>query len=85
MHVQPRKQAAQGSSRAGSGYGGVQTITVTIIFVILATIAVALRFLARRMKHVQFAVEDYMVLVALVCVNPLFPSAPSSRENEGEK
>lgn len=43
-------------------------IIINVIFVVLATIAVALRFIARRMKRTSFFLEDYLILLALVCL-----------------
>ncbi|KAI9760262.1 MAG: hypothetical protein M4579_001776 [Chaenotheca gracillima] len=45
---------------------GVQIIIVTIVFLMLATTAVCLRFYARYMRRVQCVIEDYMVLAALI-------------------
>lgn len=68
MDLRLRDQIA---SRSTSGYGlhydGVKLIIVNGLFIILATIAVILRFVARRMKRAPFFVEDYLLLIALVC------------------
>src|SRR5204862_2380102 len=42
----------------------------TIITLILAVIAVALRFLARRLIRSPIWLDDWLILVALVCSNP---------------
>ena len=35
----------------------------------LATLAVALRFFARHIKHLSYDVDDYLVVVGLVCAS----------------
>lgn len=42
------------------------TVIVSCIFPVLATVAVALRFYARRKKALSFRTDDYAVLLALV-------------------
>jgi len=42
------------------------TIIVSCIFPLLATVAVALRFYARRLKALAFRIDDFAVLLALV-------------------
>lgn len=46
--------------------GSVRTIIVNLTFVFLATVAVVLRFFARRIRRTEFFIEDYMILIALV-------------------
>jgi hypothetical protein len=47
-----------------------------IITPILAIIAVALRFLARRLVHASIWLDDWLTLVALVCCSPPKKSPP---------
>ena len=42
------------------------TIIVSIVFPLLATLAVALRLYARRCKSLRLGPDDYVILVALV-------------------
>ena len=59
-------------SRTTSGLGAddkVQLLIIAIVFPILATTAVILRFIARRMKHARLVASDYWIIVALVYLN----------------
>ncbi|KAF2236500.1 hypothetical protein EV356DRAFT_59469 [Viridothelium virens] len=46
----------------------VTTIAVGIVMATLASIAVALRFRARRVRKVSFKADDYAVVIALICL-----------------
>ena len=46
--------------------GGRQTVSVTIIFSVIATICVGMRFWARRIRNITPLLEDWMVVGALV-------------------
>lgn len=48
-------------------------VIVPVIMVVLATLCVALRFRARRLQKAQFAFDDWLCFVALVC----FTSIPA--------
>ena len=41
-------------------------IVVSSVLAVLASIAVALRFLARRLKGLRIWVDDYLIVIALV-------------------
>ena len=45
---------------------GVELLVIATSILFLATIAVALRFVSRRIKRVRLAADDYMIIVALV-------------------
>lgn len=42
-------------------------IAANLVVAISATIAVALRFLARLIQKVRFQADDFLILLALVC------------------
>ena len=42
-------------------------ITISVIFISLATIAVVLRFYARRIKALKVGWDDWTILITLVC------------------
>ena len=42
----------------------------SIVLIVLATVAVILRLVSRRVKKIAFAADDYMVVVALVILEP---------------
>lgn len=65
-HLQPRAYVKSRSTGPKFDHDSIKFIIVDAILVILATLAVILRFLARRIKRSPFYLEDYMVLVALV-------------------
>lgn len=44
----------------------------SIVFIAAATIAVALRLVARRLKKLSWAADDYLVVVALLLVYGMF-------------
>ena len=45
---------------------GVELLVIAVVILLLATLAVALRFVSRRIKRVRWAADDYMIIVALV-------------------
>ena len=45
---------------------GVELLVIAVVILSLATLAVALRFVSRRIKRVRWAADDYMIIVALV-------------------
>lgn len=45
---------------------GSAIVAVNLVVAILATIAVALRFLARYIQKIGFKSDDYLILLALV-------------------
>lgn len=47
--------------------GARMTIIITVL-VFLATVAVAMRFLARRKLRMKLGADDYLCLVALICL-----------------
>lgn len=56
-------------SRTTSGLGAddkAQLLIISIVFPTLATMAVILRFISRRMKHARLVANDYWIIVALV-------------------
>lgn len=67
MYLQSRAEMGSGSTRPRLYPAGVKILIINVICLLLATTAVALRFLARRMKRVSFFLEDYMVVLGLVC------------------
>lgn len=64
------KSIPSSSSQTLSG-GGVTAIVLSVVFSVLASIAVGLRFYARRVKRVGVLLEDWLILAALVCVQEL--------------
>ena len=50
-------------------------VIVSSIFSLVATLAVVLRFYARRLKLQPFQADDYLVLLALVCARRTGTSA----------
>lgn len=46
---------------------GPGIVAANLVVAILATIAVALRFLARYIQKIGFESDDYLILLALVC------------------
>lgn len=44
----------------------IAAATCSVIFAVLATMAVALRFYARRIQSLAYGADDYIVLLALV-------------------
>ena len=48
---------------------GPQTVAVSSVFAVLATLAVAGRLCSRRVKRVAYGADDYMIVVALVCIS----------------
>jgi len=45
---------------------GVTQLVVTVIFTLLAIIAVVLRLASRRLSKVKIQLDDYIIIVALV-------------------
>lgn len=58
---------ALSSHRNDLSGGGTTAIVLSFLFTSLATIAVALRFWTRRIKRIGTFIEDWLILVALVC------------------
>ncbi|KAI4225288.1 MAG: hypothetical protein L6R36_004032 [Xanthoria steineri] len=54
-----------------NGNPGVAQLVVAIVFAILATLSVVLRFVARRMSRVYPSMNDYMIVVALYVLHPV--------------
>ena len=51
--------------------GGATAVVLSVVFSVLASIAVGLRFYIRRVKRVGVLLEDWLILAALVCVQEL--------------
>ena len=46
-----------------------RSVTIALVFAFsLSTIAVALRLLARKMTGSKFFLDDYLIVIALVCI-----------------
>lgn len=54
-------------------------VAVTTFCIIIATIAVALRLLARRQFHVKLWWDDYVAVIALVGFAPQVASSPPTQ------
>ena len=52
---------------------GVMLVAVTSAFLALALVAVALRVWSRRLKRTALVTNDYLVLLALVCLSKDLP------------
>ena len=48
------------------GDRGLQLIIISVVFGSLATVAVALRLMSRRIKRKNLAADDYWIILALV-------------------
>ena len=44
----------------------LKLLVLSVVFLFLATSAVALRFISRRVKRVGLAADDYWIIIALV-------------------
>lgn len=49
-----------------NGNPGVAQLVVAIVFGILATLSVLLRFVARRISRVYLSMNDYVIVIAMV-------------------
>ena len=59
-------------ARGGSDTGGlterqVQIVCVNSMLIFLSTLAVALRFVSRRVMKCRISMDDYVIVFALVC------------------
>ena len=64
------KSIPSSSSQTLSG-GGATAVVLSVVFSGLASIAVGLRFYARRVQRARVLLEDWLILAALVCVQEL--------------
>ena len=49
------------------------TLIVHIVLSLLAILAVSLRIVARRKRQLQLQVDDYLIVIALVCSESALP------------
>ncbi len=49
-----------------NGDVGVRPLVVAVIFIVLATVSVVLRYVSRRMMKAPLAADDYLICLALV-------------------
>ena len=47
---------------------GPSIVAANLVVAILATVAVALRFLARHVQKIDYKADDILILLALVCL-----------------
>lgn len=68
MFLQAQKEHTNHFSRRSPPItsAGIKVVIIIAVFDVLSTIAVALRFYCRKMRRLSFALDDYMVLGALV-------------------
>ena len=73
MHLEVRQESASAQAAAAkrlptlplSG-NAVKAVVCSVIFSVLGTVAVILRFYARRLKKAPYGLEDWLVLASLV-------------------
>ena len=51
---------------------GVAQIVISVVFALLAIIAVVLRIVSRRLSKVKLQLNDYLIIVALVRGKPIY-------------
>ena len=62
----------QAGTASGHEDRGLSLWVVNSIFIGLATLAVIARFVARKLKNLVLAADDWAILIALVKTNPDF-------------
>ena len=60
------------------GYHGSGITAAVLVVVILASIAVALRFVARYIQRIGYGADDVLILLALVCISTFSKTATST-------
>ena len=50
---------------------GQQNFILTIFFLVFATVVVAARFASRRLRRTRPGIDDWLMVLGLVCMNPI--------------